>query len=87
MLERRGQEMACGGTRHVGNAAMQLEELCSRTTHPRAPELDSGVFPDFDEVWAFSRTFDGKHHAVLRLYDSDPARCFTVPRTINASRT
>ena len=70
-----------------GNATIQLDELCSGATHPPSSEFDSVVFPDFDEVWAFCRTFDGKRHAVLRLSRSDPPRCFTVPRTSNESHT
>ncbi len=68
-----------------GNAALQLGGLCSRTTRPSPSELDSVVFPDFDEVWVFSRTFRGKRHAVLRLSHSDPARCCTVPGAANAA--
>ena len=70
-----------------GSASMQLEELCSKVTHPPDSEINGIQFPDFDEVWAFSRTFDGARHAVLRLSHSDPARCFTVPRISNASQT
>ena len=70
-----------------GNAAIQLEELCSGTTHPSNPELDGVMFPDFDEVWVFSRAFYGKRHAVLRLSHSDPGRCCMVPRTASASQT
>ncbi len=68
-------------------AATQLEELCSRTTQPTSPEL-AIAFPDFDEVWTFARTFDGTHHAVLRLSRSEPiARCFKVPRSKTEART
>ena len=70
-----------------GSASMQLEELCNRATHPPDSEVDTVTFPDFDEVWAFSRTFAGTRHAVLRLSHSDPARCLTVPRIVNASQT
>ena len=70
-----------------GNAAIQLDELCSRATHPPSAEFDSVVFADFDEVWAFCRTFHGKRHAVLRLARSDPARCCMVPRNSNESHT
>ena len=70
-----------------GSASMQLEELCNRATHPPDSEVDTVTFPDFDEVWAFSRTFASTRHAVLRLSHSDPARCLTVPRIVNASQT
>ena len=70
-----------------GSASMQLEELCSRATHPPDSGVDSVMFPDFHEVWAFARTFDGTRHAVLRLSRSDPSLCFTVPRTVNESHT
>ena len=68
-----------------GNAAIQLGGLCRRTAHPSPSELDSVVFPGFDDVWVFSRTSHGKRHAVLRLSHSDPARCCTVPRATNAA--
>ena len=71
-----------------GCSATQLEELCSRTIQPTSPELGAIIFPDFDEVWAFARTFHGTHHAVLRLSGSEPtARCFKVLRSRNEDRT
>ena len=71
-----------------GCAATQLEELCGRAIQPARPELGAVTFPDFDEVWTFARTFDGTHHAALRLSRSEPtARCFKVPRSTNQAQT
>lgn len=70
-----------------GNAAMQLDELCNAEGHPQDSALSSITFPDFNEVWAFARTFHGTHHVVLRLSRSElTPRCFKVPRPVNEAQ-